>query len=435
MTSSASSIHKTLRGRVASGRQVGAGFVQANSEKLHTLLGAGPYPGTLNIVLEQPILIKRAIRLDAEGKKFGIRATINGMPCILYRWLGAPMHVAEIIAAVPLRQELSLKDGQAVELSLARKCVAPPAGWRLSIWNRFYKAVPEAYYESNNGPYRSRLESFLHGRICQWTITMDSNSPRQKHKFKDLPVIGSILWRLVRGLRDAGRVLRGRGPRKYVFRRAEPASQGAQRHAQQIVNLLNYAKASESTYSGENFPAGYHSLDIGGLKLEGQRNPRERLGLVPFDFAGKSVLDIGCNQGGMLFALADKISYGVGIDYDRRLINAANRIRLHAGLGKLGFYVFDLENEDLNLIRDFVPDEKVDIVLLLAVCMWIKNWRQVIDFAVEVSRQMLFESNGSVEQQTEQVDYLRVKYRDVQLLSGQSLDDRSQKSRCLYLCR
>ncbi len=262
---------------------------------------------------------------------------------------------------------------------------------------------------------------------------MDSHSPRQKYKFKNFPLVGPLSWRLVRGLRDAGRTLRGKGKVKYVFRRIEP--RGPQRNAQQILNVLNYAKASESTYSGDNFPAGYHSIDIGGLRFEGQRNPRERLSLVPFDFTGKSVLDIGCNQGGMLFAITDKISYGVGIDYDPRLINAANRIRTHAGLGKLAFYVFDLENENLDLIKDMVSDEKVDIVFLLAVCMWIKNWRQVIDFAAQISRQMLFESNGSEEQQKEQVDCLRTKYRTVQLLSGQSLDDRSQKSRRLYLCQ
>ncbi len=165
MTISANPGSKILRGRVTSGRRVGAGFVQMNSERLGALLGSAPYPGTLNVVLEQPIILKRAIQLDAEGKKFGVQAAVNGVPCIVYRWLGAPMHVAEIIAAAPLRQALSLKDGQAVELSLPGKYAAPVVGWRLGIWNSFYKAVPEAYYETSDQPSRSQLGAFLHGRI------------------------------------------------------------------------------------------------------------------------------------------------------------------------------------------------------------------------------------------------------------------------------
>ena len=93
-----------------------------------------------------------------------------------------------------------------------------------------------------------------------------------------------------------------------------------------IINLLNYTKRSGATYSGELYNSGYHTLKLGDKTIVGQRNPAERFKNIPFKFEGKSVLDIGCNQGGMLHAIADKISYGVGIDYDSRMINVSNKI-------------------------------------------------------------------------------------------------------------
>jgi SAM-dependent methyltransferase len=241
---------------------------------------------------------------------------------------------------------------------------------------------------------------------------------------------------LAKGIRTISRKMRGK-ERSYTYKRIalspEPEN-GMDCSTQQILNLLNYTKTSGSSYNGQDYPAGYHTLDIKNFHLAGQRHPKERFDIVPFDFTGKTVLDIGCNQGGMLFNIADKISCGVGIDYDRRVINASNKIRSYTGTHSLDFYVFDLEREDLNLIKDFIPREKVDIVFLLAVCMWIKNWKSVIDLAREISGTLLFESNGEEEQQDEQVAYLRRRYKNVQLLSGQSLDDLSQQSRRLYLC-
>ena len=137
----------------------------------------------------------------------------------------------------------------------------------------------------------------------------------------------------------------------------------------------------------------------------------------------------------MLFALPGGIRHGVGIDYDRRLINAANKMRSHSKIPNLDFYVFDLEKEDLNLIRDFLPVEKVDVAFLLAVCMWIENWQEVVRFASTVCHALLFEANGKPEQQQEQVDFLKTIYRDVQLLQEHSPDDPLQKKRKLYWCR
>jgi len=258
-----------------------------------------------------------------------------------------------------------------------------------------------------------------------------------KNQLKKIPFIGPLGRNIVHGLRKLGRIARNKQSPQYHFSRIDfSASGAAQEHATtRVINLLNYTKTSESAYNGEDFPAGYHSIELKGVNLQGQRNPMERINLVPIDFSGKTVLDIGCNQGGMLFSISGKIAHGVGIDYDSRLINVANKIRSHAKVPNLDFYVFNLEKEDLNLIADFIPVDKVDVTFLLSVCMWIDNWKEVIQFVRKVSKTLLFESNGKNELQIEQLEYLRAIFNSVDLISEQSKEDSLQKKRKLYFCQ
>jgi SAM-dependent methyltransferase len=202
-----------------------------------------------------------------------------------------------------------------------------------------------------------------------------------------------------------------------------------------VLNLLSYAKNIGASYNAQAFESGYHSLTIGPRRFAGQRDPEQRLAGVPFDFTSATVLDLGCNQGGMLFSIADRIQAGIGVDYDPRMVNAANRIRACKGLDNVHFYVFDLAREDFQLLRNFLPGRKVDIVFLLSVCMWLPNWKAVIDAARSISDTLLFESNGTEQQQRDQEDYVRGSYANVALLREASTDDRKQTRRRLFLCR
>lgn len=201
-----------------------------------------------------------------------------------------------------------------------------------------------------------------------------------------------------------------------------------------ILNLLNYTKKSGATYSGELYNSGYHTLNLGGKILNGQRNPFKRFENIQYDFKGKTVLDVGCNQGGMLHACANQISNGVGIDYDSRMINSANKIKSYSKNDHLNFFVFNLENEKLDYIKDFISNDKVDICFLLSVCMWLNNWKEVIDFCKSISDTLLFESNGSDIQQLDQINYLKEIYKNVTLVNEISDDDPLQKKRKLLLC-
>lgn len=60
-----------------------------------------------------------------------------------------------------------------------------------------------------------------------------------------------------------------------------------------LKNLLSYTKSGGKTYSATKYPAGYHTIEVLGERLAGQRDPKMRLDSVPFDFSGRTVLDIG----------------------------------------------------------------------------------------------------------------------------------------------
>ena len=208
-----------------------------------------------------------------------------------------------------------------------------------------------------------------------------------KPLIKRIPVVGPWVHRVYR---------RRSSRRPHVHQRLDldaPGIDAPERARRQVLNMLDYTKTSGQRYSARSLPAGYHSIELDGIRFSGQRDPRQRVAQVPLDFSGKTVLDIGCNQGGMLFELADRIHHGVGIDYDARMINAANRIRSHRRIGNLDFFVFNLEREDLNIIRDLLPGPRVDVALLLSVCQWIRNWRELIAFTAAISPAIVFDLN------------------------------------------
>ena len=201
-----------------------------------------------------------------------------------------------------------------------------------------------------------------------------------------------------------------------------------------VLAAVKYTATRSESYCGKGFESAYHSLKIKDKYYRGQRECKTRLENIGYNFKDKNVLDLGCNVGGMLHALSGTIKFGVGIDFCHKCINAANLIRSSGNTSNLSFYHYNLETEDLRMIQNFLPAKKVDICFLLSVCMWIENWREVIGFCSDISKNLLFEANGSKEEQIEQIEFLESKYSSVKLLDSQSLDDPLQKSRKLYLC-
>lgn len=209
---------------------------------------------------------------------------------------------------------------------------------------------------------------------------------------------------------------------------------GIDHEVRKLINLLNYTKQSGAAYNGELYEIGYHTLNIGGKTLKGQRDPKQRLNNLNYDFNGKNVLDFGCNQGGMLHAIANQIAYGLGLDYDAKMINVGNRIASHNKSENLSFYFFNLETEPLDLIYDLSAVETFDMVFMLSISMWINNWKEVLDFGAKIGEALLFETNGTEHQQYEQLSELKRIFRNVTLIADRSEDDPHNKLRQLYFC-
>jgi len=414
-----------LSGRVTSGRRRASRELLGWAGQLEGFAGEKLQPGSLNVYLDRPLRLCKAgaLRFDGGGRMLW-RASLNGLPVLLYRWRECPFHIIEILSAVDLRTQFGLRDGDAVTLTIEQTQVDVITPMERAMWRALWAGRERWHYSKHN--YYAFC--FYLGVAQQEPLAkgvLSSMGTLMRRAIKRMPLLGPLAKTAFHTL----------FPRKYTFSRLETnASGGDELLKLQLRNVLDFTKTSNSLYSAKQFPAGYHTLTINGHRIQGQRDPVRRLASVPFDFQGKSILDIGCNAGGMIHPLAHLVKWAVGIDYDPRMINAANRIKQALMTSNTSFYVLDLQKDPLALISDFIPEQRADICFLLAVCMWLKNWKQVIDFAQEHSRSMLFETNGTPAQQREQIRYLRKKYRNFRLLTSSSEDDAEQKNRqLLYL--
>ncbi|MBE7638689.1 DUF120 domain-containing protein [Sneathiella sp. P13V-1] len=162
------SVDTKVLGFPVSGRGFGADMVNINQKVIEETLDAVPFPGTLNIVTDEPLLLKKAVQLDQKGKLFGVRGAINNIPCLLYRFNYTPMHVFEVIAPVHLRNTLGLEDGQKVGITVSKENIMPPTEKRRRLWELFYKGRLEAYYDDHLlDLFLSRGIKFFHKKACQ----------------------------------------------------------------------------------------------------------------------------------------------------------------------------------------------------------------------------------------------------------------------------
>jgi hypothetical protein len=200
-----------------------------------------------------------------------------------------------------------------------------------------------------------------------------------------------------------------------------------------VFKILNLIKSSKNCGWSKPFESGYQSIKLCGHYFKGQRDPWVRFSHVDYDFKDKTVLDFGCNQGGMLHSLADKIKHGIGVDVCSKCINVGNRIKSFNNSENLDFYTLDLDKDDVTEIKNFLKSDKVDICFILSIFLWVKNWKKVIDIASGISDAILIEVHGSEKQMMEQVEYSRTKFKHYKFL-GMSDDDANHiTERRLYI--
>ncbi len=166
----------------------------------------------------------------------------------------------------------------------------------------------------------------------------------------------------------------------------------------------------------------YYNINFLGVSEKGKRDPMRRINKIPINFKNKSVLDLGCNSGWMLFSISNLISYGVGFDGDGDEIQKANKIKKELKLNNLDFFVMDFENDVLSF-------PKTDIVFMLSIAYWVKNWKELIK--ITQPQVLVFEAHGSSKKRKEQIDYLNNIFKKVRYLLS---EEEGKAFRDLVLC-
>ena len=145
------------------------------------------------------------------------------------------------------------------------------------------------------------------------------------------------------------------------------------------------------------------------LMLRGQRDPAARYDLLDVDFTNKTVLDLGCNAGGMLLGSAEVVRQAVGVDFDASLIQVASAIVAQLGWStqEVGFHRFDFNNQSgppLDALLEYAQDgrREFDIITMYSINMWIHEPERLISWALQHARTFIMETNrvGSVQEQS-----------------------------------
>lgn len=203
-------------------------------------------------------------------------------------------------------------------------------------------------------------------------------------------------------------------------------------NVKKLRTLIAANATTEITYAGARYGGCYQTVSVDGETIQGQRSPAQRLAGFRDDLTGKTVLDLGCNQGGMLFEIADRVQWGVGVDHNPGLINVALKTRDIVGAGHLSFFNHDLVKSPLeHLLCFFRSGESVDVVFMFAIARWVRNWAEVLRFLRPHHLALYFEAHGGGKEREQQHQALTEVYDYVDLLYKVE-DDNNRRD--MYRC-
>lgn len=168
-------------------------------------------------------------------------------------------------------------------------------------------------------------------------------------------------------------------------------------------------KTQDVIYCSFNTPAFSVPRDMA------QRDAGTRItqfGLPEQMWEGARVLDLGSNNGAMLFELTNhKINYGLGVEYDIEKVRLARDIAAFSGLSQLEF-----RQGNIDELVDEKP-EVFDIVLALAIEKHISKPDKLFDYlGLATARTLCFEGNSGCPQdwvtgRLRAVGFRKVEYR------------------------
>lgn len=147
-----------LVGRVSSGRGKATERLAALAEPLERYFGCPHVPGSLNLILDRPIVLcpRGAVITGPENRRFW-PASLYGVDILCYRYKNCPLHILELVSSRNLRDTFSLRDGSSVEVHLADRFIRKDA-LRLFFWRRVWGGHEIDYFD--DAGYRDRISKF-----------------------------------------------------------------------------------------------------------------------------------------------------------------------------------------------------------------------------------------------------------------------------------
>jgi hypothetical protein len=146
-----------LRGRVVSGRGIASSHLNDEMDEFVNATGERLIAGSLNVLLEEPILFDtNAARIASNGKRLLWRAAIGETPVWIYRFPHAQLHVAEVLSQTHLRSAFSLEDGDEVSLIVPQNVCIDLGSRERTLWKLFWLGRESWPYRRDS--YYSRLK-------------------------------------------------------------------------------------------------------------------------------------------------------------------------------------------------------------------------------------------------------------------------------------
>lgn len=139
----------------------------------------------------------------------------------------------------------------------------------------------------------------------------------------------------------------------------------------------------------------YSSFNLPNISVnpeEAQRDNEKRLKKFKIDeekIKGKTVLDLGCNTGGLIFEIQKYMpKESIGIEYDLDKVRIANKIAAFSNLKNVKFYCKDIDKIADKQIRKF------DVVFCLSVEAHVKDKNNLYHLLSKFTKEVLyFEAN------------------------------------------
>jgi len=142
-----------ISGKIVKGRGRSKEDILPFNDKLKSVLDQDVYPGTLNLVLDGPLLLNSSQCTTFDnGKRFLWEVSALGCPypIYIYRWRGCPLHIIELISSHKLRKVLNLKESDVFKLYINSRIVEKAPLIKQLAWYLLWYKRNSAYYGSES---------------------------------------------------------------------------------------------------------------------------------------------------------------------------------------------------------------------------------------------------------------------------------------------